>query len=167
MKELGFRKEYDGAQDYDLFLRIVARLWKEHKLNRIEHIDKVLYHWRCHENSTAANPESKRYAYEAGLLALQEFADEMKWAVKAVHSLHLGFYELQYLLPVFTVRKEIAAIGGRVIKHAKVTGSPKLSGVSLFQGLFTTYSGYMHRADMYMDVDELDRRCMKVRPELT
>ena len=190
MKQLKFRPKRDGAQDYDLVLRAVTHLYNagmaqvssdekgqtavpvqakvlQYVSGQIAHLGIVLYHWRCHENSTAANPESKRYAYEAGLLALQDFADEMKWAVKAVHSLHLGFYELQYLLPVFTVRKEIAAIGGRVIKHGKVTGSPKLSGVSLFQGLFTAYSGYMHRADMYMDVDELDRRCMKVRPELT
>ena len=30
------------------------------------HIPKVLYHWRCHQDSTASNPESKLYAFEAG-----------------------------------------------------------------------------------------------------
>ena len=56
----GFRDEYNGAQDFDLFLRCAE------KARRIVHIPKVLYHWRCHQGSTAANPESKPYAVTAG-----------------------------------------------------------------------------------------------------
>lgn len=62
----GFRKEYDGAQDYDLIFRVTE------KANRIEHIPKVLYYWRMHQNSTAQNPESKLYAYEAGRRAIDD-----------------------------------------------------------------------------------------------
>ncbi len=36
----------------------------------IRHIPKVLYHWRCHQESTASNPESKLYAFEAGARAI-------------------------------------------------------------------------------------------------
>lgn len=36
----GFRKKYDGAQDYDLFLRFTE------KTKKIYHIEKVLYHWQ-------------------------------------------------------------------------------------------------------------------------
>ena len=36
------------------------------KPEQIYHIPRVLYHWRCHEDSTAENPESKTYAFEAG-----------------------------------------------------------------------------------------------------
>lgn len=53
-------KEFDGAQDHDFILRCVEQTKK------IYHIPKILYHWRCHENSTAENPESKLYAFEAG-----------------------------------------------------------------------------------------------------
>lgn len=53
-------KEFDGAQDHDFILRCVEQT------ENIYHIPKILYHWRCHENSTAENPESKLYAFEAG-----------------------------------------------------------------------------------------------------
>lgn len=58
------RKEYDGAQDFDFILRCTE------KARKIYHIPKVLYHWRCHPLSTAMNPESKTYAYEAGANAV-------------------------------------------------------------------------------------------------
>ena len=62
----GFRTGFDGAQDYDLVLRAgeAAR--------RVVHISQVLYHWRMHEGSTAANKGSKSYAYENGRKALGE-----------------------------------------------------------------------------------------------
>ena len=46
-----FRPEYDGAQDFDLILRCCEQA------ERIVHIPRVLYHWRSHMNSTAANPD--------------------------------------------------------------------------------------------------------------
>ncbi len=55
----GFRKGYEGAQDWDLFLRI------SEKTNRIIHIRKLLYSWRMHEASTAADTGAKPYVYEA------------------------------------------------------------------------------------------------------
>ncbi|MCD7868738.1 MAG: glycosyltransferase family 2 protein [Clostridiales bacterium] len=61
----GFRKEYDGAQDYDMILRCCE------KAESIYHIPKVLYHWRSHPGSTAMNPESKMYAYENGKKAVE------------------------------------------------------------------------------------------------
>lgn len=60
-----FRKEYDGAQDFDFILRCCE------KANCIYHIPKVLYHWRSHPNSTAGNPASKMYAYENGRKAVE------------------------------------------------------------------------------------------------
>ena len=70
MKELMLRDRYDGAQDYDLVLRVVGKLMDSmppQKLaEHIVHVPKVLYHWRCHADSTAENTASKSYAYEAG-----------------------------------------------------------------------------------------------------
>lgn len=60
----GFRKEFDGAQDYDLALRMSERT------SRISHIPRVLYSWRELKSSTAMNPDSKPYAHTAGLKAL-------------------------------------------------------------------------------------------------
>ena len=104
LKKLQIRKEYDGSQDYDIILRIVSNLLikeKERKEARpieesIVHVPKVLYHWRCHENSTADNPQSKMYAYEAGKKALIDFASRMGWKVDVRHNKHLGFYRIEY-----------------------------------------------------------------------
>lgn len=60
------RKEYDGAQDYDFIFRCTE------KAKEIRHIPKVLYHWRCHKDSTASNPESKLYAFDAGARAIMD-----------------------------------------------------------------------------------------------
>lgn len=60
----GFRHEFDGAQDYDFIFRCTEAA------TEIHHIPKVLYHWRCHQDSTASNPESKLYAFEAGARAV-------------------------------------------------------------------------------------------------
>ncbi|HAQ51433.1 MAG TPA: glycosyltransferase family 2 protein [Lachnospiraceae bacterium] len=67
MREVGgFREEYDGAQDFDMILRCVE------KTDKIHHIPKVLYHWRAHEDSTAGNVDSKQYAIDASVRALEE-----------------------------------------------------------------------------------------------
>ncbi|SEP75288.1 Glycosyltransferase, GT2 family [Lachnospiraceae bacterium RM5] len=57
-------KDFDGAQDYDFVLRCCEQA------KNIHHIPMILYHWRCHEKSTAANPKSKMYAFEAGKRAI-------------------------------------------------------------------------------------------------
>ncbi len=60
----GLDSEFDGAQDYDLVLKLADYGAKFY------HIDKVLYNWRAHEGSTSVNHESKNYAHEAGKKAL-------------------------------------------------------------------------------------------------
>lgn len=62
----GFRKEYDGAQDYDLFLRILD------KTKKIYHVPRILYHWRETPNSTSLALGNKSYAYIAGKKALED-----------------------------------------------------------------------------------------------
>ena len=66
LKQVGeFRSEFDGAQDYDLFLRVTEQT------NRIHHIPRVLYHWRRTLTSTADNIQCKPKMLEAGRLALE------------------------------------------------------------------------------------------------
>ena len=57
--------EFDGAQDYDLVLRL------SEKATNICHIPKILYHWRINKGSTALRPESKSYAYDVGKKVLE------------------------------------------------------------------------------------------------
>jgi glycosyltransferase involved in cell wall biosynthesis len=66
----GFRKGFDGAQDYDLLLRICS------KTTRVRHISRILYHWREIPGSTASAFDSKAYAGEAGRRALEQFVTE-------------------------------------------------------------------------------------------
>ena len=65
------RAEFDGAQDYDFIFRCCE------EADKVVHIPKVLYHWRCHMDSTAADPESKAYAYQAGRRAIKEHYQRM------------------------------------------------------------------------------------------
>jgi len=65
----GFRSEFDGAQDYDLFLRIIERT------TRIDHIPRVLYHWRRSAASTADNIRRKPGSLETGRLALESYLE--------------------------------------------------------------------------------------------
>lgn len=73
----GLRPEYDGAQDYDFVLRCTEKCAEpltvsyEKVSETVIHIPKVLYHWRFFEGSTAANPESKQYAFDAGRRAIE------------------------------------------------------------------------------------------------
>ena len=55
----GFRSEFDGSQDHDMILRLTA------KARQIAHIPHILYYWRAHEDSTAADIDSKTYAINA------------------------------------------------------------------------------------------------------
>ena len=84
-KHGGFRAEFDGAQDYDFIFRMVENA------KNIVHIPKVLYHWRCHMKSTAINPESKLYAYEAGMRAIKAHYERSLPDIK-VKSIEKGAY---------------------------------------------------------------------------
>lgn len=86
----GFRSEFDGAQDYDLILRCCEQTTAD----KIHHIPKVLYHWRSHPNSTATNPESKRYAYEAGAKALEAHFQRIGVRAEAEITPNLGIYRI-------------------------------------------------------------------------
>ena len=64
----GFRKGFEGSQDYDLALRVIQRS----QASQIVHIPKVLYHWRAIAGSTALAPNEKPYAQIASRKALAE-----------------------------------------------------------------------------------------------
>ena len=68
---------YDGAQDYDLILRCME------KTRKIQHIPKILYHWRAFENSTSKGTSaSKNYAVDAGKRALEAHLERIGRAAK-------------------------------------------------------------------------------------
>ena len=87
------RKEFDGAQDYDFIFRCVEHAGAE----KIHHIPKILYHWRCHEDSTSENPESKLYAFDAGQRAVQAHYDRIGVKVEVSKGEFLGLYRTKFL----------------------------------------------------------------------
>lgn len=88
----GFRKEYDGAQDYDFILRCTE------VAAEIVHIPKILYYWRMHPGSVAGNPESKAYAYEAGRRAVESHLNRLSIEAQVEHAGHWGLYRTRYAL---------------------------------------------------------------------
>mgnify|MGYP000862956993 CR=1 FL=1 len=84
--------EFDGAQDYDFVLRCIE------KTGNIKHIPKILYHWRAHKDSTAENPESKMYAFEAGVRAVQAHYDRLRIQAKVSSTALNGIYRTKYIL---------------------------------------------------------------------
>lgn len=86
----GQKKEFDGAQDHEFLFRCVE------KAKGIEHIPKVLYHWRVHKASTADNPLSKKYAYDAGKRAVTEHIRRCGEEAEVTDTLFPGFYRAKY-----------------------------------------------------------------------
>ena len=87
------RSAYDGAQDYDFVFRCVEAV----KDQEIYHIPKILYHWRCHEDSTAENPESKGYAFEAGKRAIEAHYERIGISAQVFPGEFPGLYRTRFL----------------------------------------------------------------------
>ncbi len=154
------RPEYDGAQDYDLILRAP---W-----SGIVHIGKVLYHWRTHASSTAGNPGSKNYAYEAGKAALKEYFRVCHIDAVVSDSRHNGFFRVEYQPDIFAQRPEVGVVGGKLLSKSRhiAGGMMDENGRVEFEGLHEMESGPMHRADTMQDAVAVDVRCMEIRDEL-
>jgi len=102
-----FNPEFDGSQDYDLILRA------SETADRIEHIPKVLYHWRASENSTAATIDNKQYAIDAARRALQESCARTGDS-SSIEPSKIGRWRARYPVPSGTRVSIIIASGGRV-----------------------------------------------------
>lgn len=87
------RPEFDGAQDYDFIFRCTEAV----DVSQIYHVPKILYHWRCHENSTSENPESKLYAFDAGQRAVQAHYDRIGVKVEVSKGEYLGLYRTKFI----------------------------------------------------------------------
>jgi O-antigen biosynthesis protein len=90
----GFRSEFDGAQDYDLFLRVIEQS------DRIHHIPRVLYHWRRSEASSAISVRQKPGQLDASRLAIE---DHLKRRGEPAH------VAVDWRTHAFCVRRELAA----------------------------------------------------------
>ena len=210
MKRLGFRKAFDGSQDYDMALRAIgaifaeyparqqtaakdaselpsggafasavkaaAAAWQEKKdmllpvaaEEQICHIPRVLYHWRCHENSTAANPQSKDYAYDASRRAASDFLKSSGIKGQAFAMGHMGYGKIRYEGGMFKQGSGVGIKGGRMLGSWRrvVGGIYTEKGKCPYQGLFAGFGGYMNRAVLAQEAAAVDIRCMEIQPNL-
>ena len=90
----GERMEYNGSQDYDLFLRLTE------KARKIVHIPHALYYWRSSPNSTASDISAKTYCIDAGIAALKAHYARCGVAVDDVTLIPgtPGYYKTDYTM---------------------------------------------------------------------
>ncbi|MDE2590471.1 MAG: glycosyltransferase, partial [Patescibacteria group bacterium] len=88
----GFRKQFDGSQDYDVILRFIEIT------NKIVHIPKVLYSWRKISGSTALSMGEKNYAYDSGKDALSDAIRRRKIDAIVENGIDSGRYRIKYAI---------------------------------------------------------------------
>ena len=110
-EKVRFRSEYDGAQDFDFIFRCAENS------KVIHHIPRILYHWRCHLESTAMDPMSKAYAYEAGEKAVRDHLKRCGVKAEAFRDLeHPGYVKVHYIredepsVTIVTTKKIISEV---------------------------------------------------------
>jgi GT2 family glycosyltransferase/SAM-dependent methyltransferase len=86
----GFRKEFEGSQDYDLVLRV------SEKTRNIFHLPKVLYHWRMAASSAAWSSHVKPYAFRAAKKAITEHLNRRGIPAQVLDGAWRGHYRLQF-----------------------------------------------------------------------
>ncbi len=87
-----FNSKFDGSQDYDLFLRLTE------KASSIYHIQKVLYHWRMLETSTASNSEAKPEAIERGKKVLEATLKRRGIDAEVLHANRNHYFRVKYAI---------------------------------------------------------------------
>jgi GT2 family glycosyltransferase len=121
-----FRSCCDGAQDYDLALRITV------EQVRVRHIPLPLYHWRRHAASTASSAAAKPYTHAAGRKALEDALCQ-RGAVATV--------EDGPLANTYFVRRKIS--GNPLVSIIICSRNPKLLAKCLRS--LASHTGYSHR----------------------
>ncbi len=176
-----FRSEFDGAQDYDLLLRI------SEKTDRIRHIPRVLYHWRRTAESTAHNIRRKPGALEAGRRAIRIRAKTNFPNFEIVANLKeaTGEYVL-FLDPDLEPLDEnwlsamgeqlsnprIGAVGARIvssddaIESAGLIFSPNGSARSAFAGYPRNFRGANRQLQAVRNYSAVSASCLLTRREV-
>ena len=100
--------EYDGSQDYDLVLRATGQA------TSIEHIPKVLYHWRAGLSSTASTIDNKEYAVKAAKRALERHCERLGQQMKVEPGHAIGRWRMRYPIPPEGRVSIVIASGGKL-----------------------------------------------------
>lgn len=100
----GFRSDFDGSQDHDLALRVVASV----PASRIVHIPRILYHWRAIPGSAAVSIDEKPDAANAGHRAVAAHLKQLGRSSEVGPAPDApAFHRVRYLLPAARPRVSI------------------------------------------------------------
>ena len=115
----GFRSEMDGAQDFDLALRLLP------ELQHVVHVPYPLYHWRAWSESTALTIDAKPWAQQAAARAQQAYLDRDGGGnvvpssipgLNEVHATVQGSPLVSVIIP--TVGTRVRSSGSRLVDQA-------------------------------------------------
>ncbi len=114
----GMRVGFEGAQDWDLALRVTESVPPD----AILHIPRVLYHWRTTPSSTASAGSVKSYALDAGIMAVSEHL-----ARTGVTNARVGRNTLLSAVEVdYPLEQESTSVSAIVVSRARAEHLPKL-----------------------------------------
>ena len=86
----GWREGFEGAQDWDLFLRFTE------KAHNVYHLPKVLYHWRMIPGSTSMSLDNKKYAKDTAKRSIEDALDRRKVDGKVHLHDKVPYYWIEY-----------------------------------------------------------------------
>ena len=89
LKVGGFRKGFEGCQDYDLLLRLTELT------DNIFHIPKILYHWRMIPGSAAARVDAKPKSFERAKKALQDAMERRGIRAAVTDGKQIGTFKVE------------------------------------------------------------------------
>ena len=90
----GFRSGFDGSQDYDLALRVVAAIQR----TQIVHIPRILYHWRAIAGSVALSRTEKDFCAPAAWRAVTDHLQPLGGVVERAPEA-LMYHRIRHQLP--------------------------------------------------------------------
>ena len=105
----GFRRGFEGSQDYDLVLRFIEKISPD----EIRHIPQILYHWRAVSGSIALSADQKSYAHERARKAIKEHFERKNVRVEIVETFqnkHRVIYDLSIETTVSIISNENVSI---------------------------------------------------------
>ncbi|MCB8883367.1 glycosyltransferase [Acidisoma cellulosilytica] len=121
----GYRSEFDGAQDHDFVLRVVAAGYQ------VRHVDQVLYHWRMAPASMAGSTSAKNPAIENGRKAVAAYVRAVGMKATVTHGLAPGTYRVRPALPATSVDINILT-GCTALGRASADGAGPATFVEQF-----------------------------------
>lgn len=147
----GFRSTFDGAQDYDLALRLAE------VAAPAVHIPRILYHWRQHAGSVARSTSVKPYTHAAGLRALEDAVRRRGWAARVVEDAIPNQYVLRW--DAVQGVDDVLVFSDPALKpltedwRARVTAQLATPGVAIVGAKIVRSGGTIHHAGIAVTKD--------------